>query len=472
MKFKWKIICICLGVYIFTLVLTAFLVTKDTYNSTVNREIERTLEEQKNIYNSISLYLIVNEKMQPEDLNINEYSKRIIEMFGNDKDYIQLIDKEGKLLASNTSMNLQFSKKEIGDLDGNKRNYILRENNNEHYLFVNQLFKINKEEIVLSYIKKITHIDIQKKEQYMFFVKTGVIGLIFIAILSRIISNLLIKPIENLSKTSKHIATGNYENRAEVISKDEIGTLAIQFNLMAEEIEKKMHELEEEGQRKQRFIDNLTHELRTPLTSIIGYSDILSTIKYEEKNFNKGLGYINSEGKRMLNLITTLKDMILFRENTLPLEKASIKPLLEEVINIMAIKAKEKNIALELTGEDLQFYFHRDMLKGVIINLVDNSLLATSGGSKIILGIEELENTVCIYIKDFGRGMIEEDVKKVLEPFYRVDKSRSRKDGGVGLGLSICDEIIKRHNGRLEINSKLGEGTTVKIHCEKEGTGN
>jgi signal transduction histidine kinase len=104
-----------------------------------------------------------------------------------------------------------------------------------------------------------------------------------------------------------------------------------------------------------------------------------------------------------------------------------------------------------------------------LFNLVDNSLKATSGGSKIIIDIEEFENTVCIYIKDFGRGMIDEDVKKVLEPFYRVDKSRSRKDGGVGLGLSICDEIIKRHNGRLEINSKLGEGTTVKIYCEKEG---
>lgn len=472
MKFKWKIVCICLGIYIFTLVLTAFIVTNDTYNSTVTREIGRTLEEQNNIYNSISLYLIVNEKMQQEDLNINEYSKRIIEMFGNDKDYMKLIDKDGKVLASNTSMNWKFSKEEISNLKGNKRNYILRANDNEHYLFVNQLFKINKDEIILSYIKNITHVDIQKKEQYMFFMKTGVIGLIFIAILLMIISNLLIRPIENLSKASKHIANGNYENRAEVITRDEIGTLAIQFNIMAEEIEKKICELEEEGQRKQRFIDNLTHELRTPLTSVIGYSDILLNIKYDEKKFNKGLGYINSEGKRMLNLVTTLKEMILLREKSLQLKKANIKPLLEEVINIMAIKAKEKNIALELTGEDLQFYFHRDMLKGVLINLVDNSLIASSVGSKIILGIEELHSSVCIYIKDFGRGMVEEDVKKVLEPFYRVDKSRSRKDGGVGLGLSICDEIIKRHNGRLEINSKLGQGTTVKIYCEKEGEGN
>ncbi|MBU3129834.1 hypothetical protein [Clostridium tagluense] len=85
--------------------------------------------------------------MQQEDLNINEYSKRIIEMFGNDKDYIQLIDKEGKLLASNTSMNLQFSKDEIGDLNGNKRNYILRVNNNEHYLFVNNYSKSIKKKL-------------------------------------------------------------------------------------------------------------------------------------------------------------------------------------------------------------------------------------------------------------------------------------------------------------------------------------
>ncbi len=294
-----------------------------------------------------------------------------------------------------------------------------RVNNNQHYLFVNELFKINKEQILLSYIKNITHVDTQKKQQYKFFVKTGAIGFIFIAILSMIISKLIIKPIENLSKASKHIAIGNYENRAQVITKDEIGTLAIQFNLMAEEIEKKIHELEEEAQRKQRFIDNLTHELRTPLTSVIGYSDILSSIKYDEGNFNKGLGYINSEGKRMLNLVTTLKDM----------------------------------------------------LKGVLINLIDNSIKASSCGSKIILGIEEFENTVCIYIKDFGCGMIDEEVKKVLEPFYRVDKSRARKDGGVGLGLSICDEIIKRHNGRLEINSKLCEGTTVRIYFEKEVKG-
>ena len=322
---------------------------------------------------------------------------------------------------------------------------------------------LNDESFIISYIKDITHMDEIKMEQRNFFIKVGFIGFIFITIVIIIISNIIIKPIEILSETSQKIANGDYNCRVKVKGKDEIGLLANQFNKMAEQIENKMNELKVEGDRKQRFIDNLTHELRTPLTSIIGYSELLMGIKYDEKRFYKGLNYINSEGKRLLKMSKVLMSMILVREDSIELKEENIIEVLSEAVQVMKIRADKKNIHMNVQGEERLISVHRDTIKLVLINLIDNAIKASNFGGSITLGVESYNEKNCVYVKDEGRGMEEEDIKKVLEPFYRVHKSRSRKEGGAGLGLALCNEIINKHNGELKIKSKVDEGTVVKI---------
>jgi signal transduction histidine kinase len=344
-----------------------------------------------------------------------------------------------------------------------KKNFILRRDAGQHYLFVSDVLQIDEERIILSLIKDITHIDNHRREQYFFFTRIGVIGLVFVALITWIMSKFVMKPIKDLSLTAQNIASGNYNDRAKVTGRDEIGLLAEQFNIMASEIEHKINQLKEESQRQQRFVDNLTHELRTPLTSIIGYAEFLQKVDYDPGLFKKSLSYIQSEGKRMLKLANTLMDMILLREKAYQLQKHRILPLLAEVKDIMSVKAGEKGIQLKIQGKDMEVVIDRDLIKGVVINLVDNAINASQKGKVVILGTEEVNGKQSIYVKDEGKGMEEWEIEKVKEPFYRVDKSRSRKEGGIGLGLTICNQIITGHGAELAITSKVGKGTTVKI---------
>ena len=288
----------------------------------------------------------------------------------------------------------------------------------------------------------------------------------FVALISWALSKLVIRPIEELSSAAQNIASGNYKDRVKVTGKDEIGFLAEQFNIMADEVEQRINMLENESLRQQRFIDNLTHELRTPLTSIIGYADLLRKVDYDRELFTKSLNYIYSEGNRMLKLANTLMDVILLREKAFKLKKQPVLPLLNEVKGLLNVKAQEKGIQLQVIGEDLELPLEKDLLKGAIINLVDNAIKASRPGTVITLGVEQVQNKPCIYVADQGKGMDELEVRKVKEPFYRVDKSRSRKEGGLGLGLAICEQIVKVHGAELVIESQVGKGTKVKIIFE------
>lgn len=289
------------------------------------------------------------------------------------------------------------------------------------------------------------------------------LGLIIVAALARIMGKVVTSPIGSLSGAVQNISSGNYKERVDLKSKDEIGVLANEFNKMADEIERRIEALKLEGESKQRFIDNLTHELRTPLTSIIGYSELIETTNYDEAMIKKGVGYINSEGKRMLKMVNSMMNMILLRENTLSFEKYNIQPLLEEVMDIMKVKAVKKNVSITREGRELELEIDLDLFKEVLLNLVDNALNESSAGKSIAIGAEIYNKRNCVYVRDEGKGISGEDISKIFEPFYRVDQSRARKAGGMGLGLSICNEIIKAHGAEFKVESELGQGTVVRI---------
>jgi len=463
MKFHWKIFWLCIGVYVLSLTITGVAVTENSYRSALNKEVERCLREESGIQSTLTLYLMTNQKLSQEKLDISSYSQNMVDMFGTKGAYMEVFDEGRKMLSSSAPKGWKFPREELEAALRNGRNYILRRNNGRHYLFVTDLVQVGPQRLLVSIISDVTHIDEQRRNQYLFFFQIGLAGLLLVGLGTGFMSKLVIKPIEKLSRASQHIASGNYQERVEAAARDEVGFLAEQFNIMAAEIEKKVAALEAEGERKQRFIDNLTHELRTPLTSVIGYSDLMLNIKYDEKVFGEGLRYVNSEGRRMLKMVNTLMDMILLRQNAFHPEKQRILPLLSEVSDIMRMKAEQYGVILEIRGEDFEVKIDWDLLKAALVNIVDNAVNASTPGSTVILGTEYRAGRPTVYIRDRGKGMAAEEINRVLEPFYRVDKSRSRKDGGLGLGLSICSEIVKAHAAELQIESEAGEGTDVKI---------
>ncbi|SNS56127.1 Signal transduction histidine kinase [Anaerovirgula multivorans] len=464
MKFSWKIFLLCMGIYVISLTATGMVVTENTYKSLLKEEIERSLEEESNLHSTLALYLLNNQRLAQEKIELKNYSKSMVDIVKTDRNYLEIFDEKLNLLATNAPRAWFFSRDELDVALKGQKNFVLRRDEEQLYLFVSNVLEIDEEKILLSLIKDITHVEKHRQQQYLLFMRTGLIGLVFVALITWGLSRFLLKPFRELNLTAQNIASGNYHVRAKVNRKDEVGLLAEQFNIMADKIEQKMKELKAEGQRQQHFIDNLTHELRTPLTSIMGYAEYLLKAKYDPEIFKKSLNYIYSEGNRMLKISKTLMHMILVRENPLNLKEEQVMPLLAEVQNIMRVKGEKKGIILEIEGEDALIPLDKDLFKVIITNLVDNAIKASRRGKKVTIGVEKMPENTCIFVADEGKGMEEWETKKVTEPFYRIDKSRSRKEGGVGLGLAICHQIVEEHGATLEIESKVGIGTKIKIN--------
>jgi len=463
MKFKWKILLICMGVYFITLVATGAIVITSTFNSMMSREIERCLDEEESTHLTLTLYLMSNKKLFGEGPDLNKYASSVVEMFATSENYMEVYSKGRNLLASNLPYETKMNRDELKTALTQGRNYVLRRVEGRHLLYITNVVSVQSSKLIVCTVKDITYIDEQRARLYKYFFEAAVAGLAIVTFFILGMAKVVLQPVYRLIDATKSIASGNFKQRVQVSGSDEMGVLGEQFNIMADEVENKIFVLEEEAQRKQRFIDNLTHELKTPLTSIIGYSALLEQIPYDEETFKKSIGYINSEGIRMQKMISNLMSMILTRENPLDRRSHDIRKLMEDVYGIMLIKAENKGVELKLRLQECVASIDYDVMKQVVMNLVDNAINACNNDGKVILACGHSESGIYLYIEDNGKGISKDQLQKITEPFYRVDKARSRKDGGAGLGLAISSEFVKKHGANMKIESEVGKGTKVTI---------
>ncbi len=463
MKFKWKILLLCMGVYFITLAATGAIVITSTFNSMMNREIQRCLDEEENTHLTLTLYLLSNKKLFGEGPDIENYASSVVDMFATQENYMEVYSKGRNLLASNLPYKMDGDRQELKTALTQGRNYVLRKVEGKHLLYITNVVSVHSSRIIVCTVKDITYIDEQSTKLYTYFLEAAIAGLTIVTIFILGMAKVVLQPVYRLIDAAKSIASGNFKQRVQVSSSDEIGVLGEQFNMMADEVENKIFVLEDEAQRKQRFIDNLTHELKTPLTSVIGYSSILQQIPYEEETFHKSIGYINSEGIRMQRMISNLMSMILTRENPLDRRSYDIRKLMEDVNGVMIIKAEDKGVELKLKLQECVASIDYDVIKQVVMNLADNAINACSSEGRVTLGCGHSEQGSYLYVEDTGKGISQEQLQKITEPFYRVDRARSRKDGGAGLGLAISSEFVKKHGATMKIESQVGKGTTVTI---------
>jgi signal transduction histidine kinase len=463
MKFKWKILLICMGVYFITLAATGAIVITSTYNSMMNREIERCLDEEENTHLTLTLYLLSNKKLFGEGPDIDNFASSVVDMFATQENYMEVYGKASNLLASNLPYETSGNRDELRTALTKGRNYVLRKVDGKHLIYITNVVSVHSSKLIVCTVKDITYIDEQRTKLNKYFMEAAIAGLAIVTFFILGMAKVVLLPVYRLIDATKSIASGNFKQRVQVSSSDEMGVLGEQFNIMADEVENKIFVLEDETQRKQRFIDNLTHELKTPLTSIIGYSALLQQLPYDEETFHKSIGYINSEGVRMQRMISNLMSMILTRENPLDRRSFDIRKLMEDVHGIMLIKSEDKGVELRLRLQECVASIDYDVMKQVVMNLVDNAINACNSDGKVTLGCGHSEKGSYLYVEDTGKGISQEQIQKITEPFYRVDKARSRKDGGAGLGLAISSEFVKKHSANMKIESEIGKGTTVTI---------
>lgn len=290
------------------------------------------------------------------------------------------------------------------------------------------------------------------------FIISSLLALSLLAVLNRIF-----KPLSQISQTSRDIAAGAYETRLPVSGHDELSEMARSFNHMAEEIQRQMTELITAAEKKQQFIDNFAHELRTPLTAIYGYAEYMQKAAMTEDDRLSAVNYIMSESRRLQTMAHQLLELANLKNDRMVWKAQNVSGLFQSVRQTLQNKIAEKEIQIEFLCETDVIWGDACLLESLFVNLIDNAIKACSMGGRIIVHAAVEDGKKTVYIKDNGKGMSPEVLSHITEPFYRGEKSRNRTDGGAGLGLAICKQIVLCHGGKLDFVSHPGKGTVAKI---------
>lgn len=363
-------------------------------------------------------------------------------------------------------MNSSFTYKEMKPSDENTCNSIIWRENNNYYLQLCSSMDINTENLDISQmdiVYDITSVYAARAQEQNTFRLLLIVIFVVGSITSMIAASLLTKPLEKLSSLAQHISHGDYSARLHIHSGDEIEALANDFNNMADTIEDNISELHFSMEKQEQFMGSFAHELKTPMTSIIGYADLLRSQNMSEDETNEAANYIFSEGKRLESLSLKLLDLLVVKNQETILTPTDPALAVRNVINVMKPELAKEHITLKSSCRKGCCMMDIDLFQSLIINIIDNARKAIDDNGLIHVAGTVRDDNYVIIIKDNGRGMPPEEITRISEAFYRIDKSRSRAQGGAGLGLAICSKIAEIHQTKIKYKSAVGRGTVVTI---------
>jgi len=381
----------------------------------------------------------------------------LMEAFGayySDQGILLAFEEEGEILYSNFKNDIQVEKEtSIHTYFDGKR----------HLLISSQICDGRFQMI---FAKNVETLDVEFRSLMVTYALTAVAVSLVLAVCLYFILKKLSEPLEKLRKTTEVIEAGDFSVTAEEKGNDEFTLLAKSFNAMLKKIGEQMTALEREAEakmveaeRKQMLVDNMAHELRTPLTSIHGYAEFIEKANTTEERRLLAAKYIVSEAERLQKISEILLDGALIRENEIEMTRVDLKFVLSDVAEKLEMKAKKGKVEIFCEGESVTVKGNEILLSMLFYNLLENAIKACPAGGRVKLSCLENRATV----EDDGKGMTEEQLSHVTEPFYRTDKSRSRAEGGAGLGLALCKQIVHTHGAEMHFSSEPGKGTKVSV---------
>lgn len=215
---------------------------------------------------------------------------------------------------------------------------------------------------------------------------------------------------------------------------------------------------------RKEFTANVSHELKTPLQSIMGSAELIENGLVKSEDMPRFVGHIRTEAERLLTLIEDIIRLSrLDEENEIPFEDVDLYEVADEVVGRLESMAAAKNIEISMTGESVHIKSVRRLLTEIIFNLCDNAIKYNRDGGMVEVSVNKIEGRAVVSVKDSGIGISPEHQTKIFERFYRVDKSRSKESGGTGLGLSIVKHAVQHLNGKIDLQSRVGEGTMIRV---------
>ena len=303
------------------------------------------------------------------------------------------------------------------------------------------------------------------EKQLFTFGLTEIIASLLMAVLLYLVMRKFLEPVSHISKVTAKIAAGDYYCHIRVKGKDELSKLAEDINYMTEQVRENIQNKEAEARRKQEFIDALSHELRTPLTSVRGYAQLMQNTDIGREKQLEYADYIVRESGRMVDITEILRKVLLLQQEEIVKEEISCQALTERLQQLSAYQLTGKEIHWHFEAGGGVLYGNPVLTEILFMNLIRNSFHACGENGDISVIINENQ----AFVTDNGIGMSKECREHIFEPFYREDKSRSRKLGGTGLGMYFCRHIADSHGWRFHITSEKGKGTQISIQMAGRG---
>ncbi|GAB6087998.1 sensor histidine kinase [Alkaliphilus crotonatoxidans] len=298
-----------------------------------------------------------------------------------------------------------------------------------------------------------------------FLMIVSALTLVLITIISLLFADLIAEPIKALTEAMQKTAHGNMNEKVNIEGNDEIAQLSKAYNFMST----KLSHIEKQ---RQEFVGNVSHELKTPLSSMKLLSEsLLTQPSLKVEIYQEFLKDIDSEIDRLNQIIESLLAMVDLNEEKLKLDYqiTYVNYLVEKVVNAVKPLADKKKIKLFINQwEKIQIYLDSGKIHQALLNIIHNAIKYTDEGGRININIYREGKYAVIKVMDNGIGIPEESLPHIFERFYRVDSARSRKTGGTGLGLSISHQIVGLHQGLIQVESKVNEGTTFYIKLPME----
>lgn len=296
----------------------------------------------------------------------------------------------------------------------------------------------------------------QTSNLLLFIIMVSAISLSILILVINLVIRKTLKPIEVLTVSAEKISAGNYSLRTNIKGKDEVATLSKAFDDMAMSIEEKVEFLKEEVEKRELFVAALSHEIKTPITSIIGYTDSLKIMPLNESQKIDCINKIATAGSYLDKINLKIMELVGLSE---------ISEIEKKLFDVADLCHNISDLGVIVRSNCKEIYGDETLIHSLIFNLCSNALRYSPDVS---VYIDKENNHYTITVTDKGKGIEKEKIPLLTETFYRVDKARGKKDGGLGLGLSICDRICKLHSGSLIIKSEVGKGTSITAKLQKD----
>ena len=481
MKFRYKVLLVNIVILSLTLSVSGFFIMSRQNRLIMDNQVKNAVVENNLVESAIeySLLDVINDPSGDVQAQLPGISERIAAgMLSNTSSLF--VTYNSKIIYSSEGRDEAPSKDILSSSTGTRKNYIITKENDKTYIYVISTVYINN--ATINIITKRDNTDTEQLLNKNIYLFRSLIVIILLAsgLIVYFLSKLLTRPLEKLNARTDEFAEGNFASRSTVHSKDEVGLLAAKFNHMADSVEDHIEELGDMIHRRDQFVADFTHEIKTPMTTIIGYADTIRSVDLPREDEVKAANYIFSEGKRLEQMSSHLFDLIYLKEGKLTKQPVNTQALGETVVETVLPAIEKAGITLEADFESASILCDSALLKTAFINLLDNARKATKASDseegtvdakkihftgKIIQAEgEDSENRKYEFIvEDHGIGIAQKDIERICDEFYMVDKSRSRSEGGAGLGMSLVSAILNEHSADLKIESELGVGTRMIV---------